>query len=1302
MANPLSYQQVLALSKGLNFFFLDEDGRSTPITFNPIDSKILLSENGILLREKTQDLDVVLREPAIKFGQTSFRLGNPPKVNGEYLPGYAIKKCNDNTINNIFKFNYYDYFGDPDFFNRSSTEQGFFFNTEDGSLAPEAWMQVEQNYINNDHIVDVFAFTDPNTNNKPFNTDGTVNSSWDNTVNCASILALGNPELATVSDGFFAHIIGGGDNFIFQKANGTLDALGSRNAECDSFIFDPFNGPVFPSGRLNNLGDDYEDVKPANYESRIESMAPYGLWEQNSVLPNPFVSLFDEYLFEGSPIQAELFRFVDADIYTNVFQRCSDSFSIDFVYPKFPYSKIAGSEQEKFNQLGGLDGALVILKNTTTEYWEQSLAGTIAVSGQGGIFVDNRSANPTYLNQLSEKNQDISIGFTAAGGRTASLYDLVDTHRRAAPTPAGTFGSVKPITCFKTPYFDFNNFLVKGVTKQRIAAGFFSSFFIDSSNKIDAPQTVYSNLDNPGFLVNITNLVRNVYSTREMKHKNKGLVDLTSSNTIDLAFANGSFGSAVNAALAGEDIKKVSGYQNEVAWITKAGLVKYAGFNSNMNNVFTLDEEALDVALNKNTNTNARRFAVKLNPSGVITVADGVAGPSAIGDLVSGTPVAGSKGSFVSVDAGFDHAIALRADGAAFAWGSNTNGQTATPSGIFFKSVKAHGNFSCGIDNNDVFRAWGSVSGSVERAIDYWVGPNYVVVKVKNLLFQFSYATFGNVPVFVSNFLNSLTNQSNISSAAFTNSYCIISDANLKTNYISSAGSTSAITNLPSTSSFQDVYFMHGAENYSLVVGEKNLIAPIKEIYSKDLDDDGVDESPVITYESIDLQGDLSFATLDSNGTVRYLYIDGLVANNTDVQLNYWSYFGANEITNYLVGADGNFYSGQNEGFVSVKCSGGYGGTPTVLWCLHESGSLFGAEIRTAVRKNKFDIVEKISPQDPDFGKNINNRILQGKDAYPNTFQTPTSGGSRNFIKTMLNKIPTDSNGIRFPVVEIFGGYASLGGCVCVNTKYTGSTSELIPYQEPEIVLFINNKFGGSRELENIILRLQKRLVTIDPNGTGTATYTNNPKFSQDFYNKVFGIVVSDKGNQELIYTTPRTVSIARSVFASASANDFSNLFPSICIHGNNGNVTFLSHKRNFCNFSSPLNIATFNNDLTANGFVSCSCSFTSNLTHGIFNTGGSTSTLSGRYFKPQFLPDGFDPFEETTSDPFTGVVGGSGSSIVIPGLSFDNSPSGFQQFYIDNSLVGKSGGDFNLDSEVNIVEKQLHYTGTKILKKLK
>ena len=293
MPNPLSYQQVLALSKGLNFFYLNEDGRSNPITFNPIDSKILLSENGILLREKTQDLDVVLRESAIKFGQTSFRLGNPPKVNGQYLPGYSIKKCNDNTINNIFKFSYYDYFGDPDFFNRSSTEQGFFFNTEDGELAPESWMQVEKNYINNNHIVDVFAFTDPNTNNKPFNPDGTVNSSWDTTVNCASILALGNPELATVSDGFFANIVGGGDNFIFQKANGTLDALGSRNSECDSFIFDPFNGPVFPSGRLNNLGDDYEDVKPANYESRIESMAPYGLWEQNSVLPNPFVSLFD-------------------------------------------------------------------------------------------------------------------------------------------------------------------------------------------------------------------------------------------------------------------------------------------------------------------------------------------------------------------------------------------------------------------------------------------------------------------------------------------------------------------------------------------------------------------------------------------------------------------------------------------------------------------------------------------------------------------------------------------------------------------------------------------------------------------------------------------------------------------------------------------------------------------------------------------------------------------------------------------------------------------------------------------------
>lgn len=1304
MPNPLSYQQVFALSKGLNFFNL-EAGRSSPITFNPIDSKILLSDSGILLREKTQDLDVVLWESSIRFGQLLFRLGNPPKINDEYLPGYNIKKCNDNTINNIFKFSYYDYFGDPDFFSRSTTEQGFFFNTEDGELAPEAWLQVEQNYINDDHIVDVLAFTDPITNQKPFNTDGTLNTSWSTTSpNCASILALGNPGLPTVSDGFFAHIIGGGDNFIFQKANGTLDALGSRNSECDSFIFDPLNGPVFPSGRLNNLGEDYGTKKPVNYDSRIESMRPYGFWEPNSVLPNTPISLLDDYLFEGSPEACELFRFADADIYTNAFQRCSLSSSIDDVYPRWPYSKISGTEEAKFDELGGLDGTLTILKNTTTNYWEQSLAGSMAVGGQGGIFVDNRSGNQTYLNQLSLENQSISLGFSqGSASGNVSLYDLVDTQRRTSASPAGSFGNVKPISVFKAPYFDFTTSLVKGVTKQRIAAGFFSSFFIDVNNKIDAPQTVYSNVDSPGFLVNLTNLVRDIYSTRSLKHYNKALVNPESSNTIDLAFANGSFASTINNALAGEDIKKVSGYQNEIAWINKAGIVKYAGFNSNMDNVFSLDEEALDVALNKNTNTSARRFAVKINPSGVITVADGVLGPSAITDLVNGTPQVGGKGSFVAVDAGFDHIITLRVDGAAFAWGSNSNGQTSIPAGLFFKSVKAHGNFSCGITTNDTFRSWGSVTGSVNNAIDYWVSSNYVIVKsATTFAGSYNYNSFGSVPQFVTNFLNSLSPGSNIVSAAFTEDYLIVSFADLEANYISSAGSTAAITNLPSTSLFQDVYFMHGAKNYSLVVGEKNLQAPIKELYSKDLDDDGIEEAPTIVYESIDLQGDLILATLDSNGTVRFVYVDAITANNNNITPNFWLYFGAEDATNYLIGSDGNFYAGQNEGFVSVKCTGGYGGTPTVIWCLHENGTLYGTELRTATKINKFNFLEKIDPQDPNFGKNINDRILQGKDAYPNTFQTSTSGGSRNFIKTILNKIPKDEQGVRFPVVDLLGGYASLGGCVCVNTKYTGSENELIPYQEPEIVLFINNKFGASREIENILSRLQRKLVTIDPGGSGTATYSNNPQFSLDFYNKVFGIVITNKGSQELVYTTPRTVSLARAVFSSATANDFSNLFPSLCIYGNNGNVTFLSTRRGFCNFEAPLNLSTFNNDLNTNGFVSCNCSFTSNLVHSIFNSGGSSTTPLSRFFKPKFVPEGSNPFDSVTTDPFTGVTGGSGSSIIIPGLDFSSSPSGLQQFYIDQKLVGISGGDFNLDSEVGSVEKQLHYTGTKILKKLK
>jgi len=1314
MPNPLSYQQVLALSKGLNFFYLNEDGRSTPITFNPIDSKILLSDNGILLAKKTSLVQIKTFELASVFGRQIYGLGNPIKVSGEYPSGYNIKKCNDSTIKNGLKFSYFDYFGDPEFFNRPTSEQGFFFDTENGELAPETWMQVEQNYINNSHIVSVYAFTDTSTSIQPFVSGGSLNPAWTNlSNNTACVLALGNRELSTVDDGFFVQVVGGGDNFILQKANGTIDTIGARNAECDSFVFDPFNGPVFPTGRLNNIGDDYEDVKPSNYDARITSMEPYGYWDGSVsvTVGSPVTLNSSSWVFEGNAETAQIFRFVDADIYTNGIQRCNDPFSIDNIFPFFPYSKTTGSSNNsKFNDLGGMDGTLTILKNATTEYWEQNLAGTMVTSGQAGFVNDKRSVTSTFRGTLTTKNSIISdIYGNQGGGFTSSLYELVDTQRRAVASPAGTFGVLDDIEFYRAPYFDFITEEVKGSAKQKLSCGFFSAFLIDVGGTIDAPQNVYSNVDNLAFSMDMTLIVRDVYTNRELRIGNPYLVDTSTANTIDLAFANGSFASTVNSALAGEDIKKVSGYQNEVAWITKAGLVKYAGFNSNMNNVFTIDEEALDVALNKNTNPSARRFALKINPSGEITVADGIVGPSAIVDLVNGTPVVGSKGSFVSVDAGFDHAIALREDGAAFAWGSNTNGQTSTPAGIFFKSVKAHGNFSCGIDENNTFRSWGSVSGSVNKAVDYWVGPTFVVVKSVTTIGIytdfFTYTILGSAPSFVVQFFNTSKDYKNV---CLSSTY-LIAETTDKENYIVTAGSGSPISNLPSTTSFQDLAILHAAQNYSLVVGQNGISAPIKEIYSKDINEDGVNETS-ITYTSIDQASDVALVTLDTDGSVRLLYVAlEAIGTNTAVGLARCVYFSKEDLLPFLTDDTGQIPQlPANEGFVKVIAAGGYDRRPCVVWLLHSSGSVYGLEVTTAIQKDVNGCYSKMDPQSFSFGLNtvdLGETLPKLSSAYSvcyptNTFQPGSTGGSRLFIKCALNRIPKDSNNVRFPVIDLFGSYATYGGCVCANTKYVGNESALIPYQEPEIVMFPPVGCLVSSRLNNMLSKLQQRKVTLNADGTGV--YIDNPDFNRNFYNEVFAIIESSKGDPEIIYAPPRSVSFARSPYISASAADFTGSNPAISIFSNNGNLTILATPNSYVNFTAPDNLSTFTNDLSTKGFTKTNALFTNPGVSSIFNRGTpETGVLSSTYLKPAYVSNPSTFLDAVEFDIDTGASGGSGT-IVIPGLSFDGAPSGFQQFYIDQSLVGTSGGDFNLDSEVNSVEKQLHYTGTKILKKLK
>jgi hypothetical protein len=1298
--NPLSYPQVLALSKGLNFFYI-ENNNVSPVSFSPISSRILLSDSGVLLREKTSIVEFKAWEQSAFIGRQVFGLGNPPKVLGEYPAVYSIKKCNDSSIRNILKFSYFDYFGDPGFFTRSTSEQGFFFNTEEGELAPESWMQVEKNYINSDHIVGVYAFTDTINNIKPFNSEGIPTNTSQLDYHCIAILALGNRELATEDDGFFVNVVGGGDNWLFQKANGTIDSLGVRSNECDSFIFDPFNGPAFPSGRLNNINEDYEDVKPANYSARITSMEPYGIWLPNSVAPNTPITLDSlSWIFAGGPEEAQIFRALDADVYTNAIQRCDDEFSIDNVYPFYPYSKTIGTSNEKFNDLGGLESTLIILKNTTTNYWEQGLAGTMITSGQGGFRSDRKSTNQVFLNSLSTKNKELSLSYSNIREGGASPYELVDTQRRAVASPAGGFGDIKPIEFYKAPYFDFVTNEVKGSSKQRMSCGFFSALHITPSGLIDAPQNAYSTTDDSPFSLDITLLVRNTYNNREINIQNPNLVDKSSATATDLGFASGSFSSTINAAIAGEDIKKVCGYQDEIAFINSGNALHYAGFNTNLASVIN-DDEVVDVALNKNTNASSRRWLVKIIPSGGVEVIDGVTGPSQIGDLVANKPQPSTaKGGFVSVDAGFDHAIVLREDGAAFAWGNNTFGQTNVPAGLFFREVKAHGNYSCGITTDNTLKVWGSLQATITNVRNVWVCESFIVVEKYVFTTASTYTVVGNAPAFVTSFLNNYNFNPRIRKLAVTPTY-LIAENSEKENYIVTAGSnTNGILTVPSTSLFQDLRLLHAAKNYSLVVGETGIKAPLKEIYTKDTDEDGIDDVTV-DYVSIHQASDVALVTLDSNGSVRILYVDlNAIGSNTSIGWNGLAYFSKDELIPFLTRDDGTIPSIDNEGFVKVVAAGGYDRRPCVVWLLHETGSLYGLELTSSVKYDSFNQLYKTNPLEVNFGKPNNGINLSTgySVCYPNnTFQPNATGGSRLFIKHALNKIPKDSNGNRFPVIDIFGSYATYGGCVCANTKYTGTESELIPYQEPEIVFFPPVGCGWGQLQEDMLSKIQQRKAVFS--STGNATYIDNPNFNRELYNEVFGIVEASKGPTTITYAPPRNVFYARAPRSASTAGASVTIGSGLCVLGSNGNVTFLGTTKAFVNYDAPSNLSTFNSDLTSKGFTKTNSSFSPLLLSTIFNRGTPDVGVNRLKFpKPEYANSVEEFNTPVNFDLDTGVAGGG--AIIIPGLDFSFSPSGLQTFFLDRETT--QAQDFNLDSSVGSVEKQLHNTGLKLIKKIK
>jgi alpha-tubulin suppressor-like RCC1 family protein len=68
---------------------------------------------------------------------------------------------------------------------------------------------------------------------------------------------------------------------------------------------------------------------------------------------------------------------------------------------------------------------------------------------------------------------------------------------------------------------------------------------------------------------------------------------------------------------------------------------------------------------------------------------------------------------FVSVAAGNNHFLAMRADGSVAGWGLDVLGSTHAPSGVRFTAIAAGVGYSIGIDDHGTIKQWGDPAGGI-------------------------------------------------------------------------------------------------------------------------------------------------------------------------------------------------------------------------------------------------------------------------------------------------------------------------------------------------------------------------------------------------------------------------------------------------------------------------------------------------------------------------------------------------------------------------------------------------------------
>lgn len=442
--------------------------------------------------------------------------------------------------------------------------------------------------------------------------------------------------------------------------------------------------------------------------------------------------------------------------------------------------------------------------------------------------------------------------------------------------------------------------------------------------------------------------------------------------------------------------------------------------------------------------------------------------------------------------------------------------------------------------------------------------------------------------------------------------------------------------------------------------------AQVRELFSNDLDGNSVDdvENPV-RFVSIDQSVDMTIATLDENGSIRILFSSDASAEANASRGKEWqwlTYFDKEWIgEGFLTDEDGNAVFIENENFVSVTATNGLGNSLVYVWCLHESGRLYGVELTTAVdstggvyrKREKF-----ITPGDPSSGRNPN----FGKVPSPPTPAAPPSttmpdefrqyytwsgnnvtaavdNGTCKEIAYVLNLIPK-IDGVRFPVTSVFGGYHSGGVLTCIDPRYTGylptqNDNFNHPAQMCEIVKLQKiNTFDV--QTERLLSKVQRYVATYDTN-TETWSYSENPNLDQQLYDTIFGVTLEVNGTNQLVYVPPRCVSIQRLTRNGGASSPSSQAAGIIHILSNNGTWTPIAGQDVYvpCKFDLATN-PNFVDEITEENRLTMKGSFTLGYEEWGYTAWGASPIFNAflNYFVGSYYKFGFGPTPFTSPAP--------------------------------------------------------------------